>query len=156
MTDPFSAFVGGTALLGTAISSTLALITYTQDVKDASKERKSLATEAITLLKLLNDLRGRAEANSLEGEWQDLLRSLAEPRGLLEQYQEGFDDLAKKLKFDKATGKLRKEGRLWSVSTKLTWTMAKSEIDKLMVLIQRLMTHINTVLNIGQLCVSLP
>jgi hypothetical protein len=93
--DPLSLTASITALLGT----TAQIIQYLNDVKDASKEKRSLASEAASLLGFLTDLKYRAEeAEQTRDPWYTGIRVLRGENGPLEQFRNSLEELTTKLK----------------------------------------------------------
>jgi hypothetical protein len=92
--DPLSLTASITALLGT----TAQIIQYLNDVKDASKEKRSLASEAASLLGFLTDLKYRAEeAEQTRDPWYTGIRVLRGENGPLEQFRNSLEELTTKL-----------------------------------------------------------
>jgi hypothetical protein len=137
--DPLSLTASITALLGT----TAQVIQYLNDVKDASKEKRSLASEAASLLGLLTDLKYRAEeAEQTRDPWYTGIRVLGGENGPLEQFRNSLEELAAKLK---PLSGYRKAGK------SLLWTFDKTEINNILARIERLKTLIGFALSKDQM-----
>ena len=104
-------------------------IKYLNDVKEAPKDRATLAREATSLLILLTDLRYRVEEAKLTDPWLTGVHSLGVEGGPLDQFKEAMEELARKLKPE--TG-IKKFGRT------LLWTLDKNKINDIISKIERL------------------
>jgi hypothetical protein len=137
--DPLSLAIGITALLGT----TAQVVQYLNDVRSASIEKRTLASEAASLLVLLTDLKYRAEeAQQTQDPWYNGVRMLEGEGGPLEQFKASLEGLAAKLE---PVSRIRKAGK------SLLWTFDRTEIANFLTKIERFKTLINIALNKDQL-----
>jgi hypothetical protein len=137
--DPLSLTASITALLG----ATARIIQYLNDIKGASKEKRSLALEAASLLGLLTDLKYRAEeAEQTHDPWYASIRVLGSENGPLEQFRNSLEELAAKL--NPSSG-YRKAGR------SLLWTFDKIDINNILARIERLKALISVALSRDQM-----
>jgi hypothetical protein len=142
--DPLSLTVSITALLGT----TAQIIQYRNDIRDASKEKRALASEAANLLGLLTALKYRAEeAEQSQDPWYTGIQGLGGEGGPLEQFRKLLEKLAAKL--EPLSG-IRKAGKTF------LWTLDKAEINNILARIERLKTLIDIALNKDHLYAPLP
>ena len=95
--DPVSA-IGLVASIVQLIGTTSKVIKYVDDIRDAPKERASLASEAANLVPLLMTLKLRAETSSSAYPWFSSLKSLGLPGGPLTELQVLMEQLGGKLK----------------------------------------------------------
>jgi hypothetical protein len=108
----------------TLVQFTGTVIGYINDVKGASEERKRILDELSSTHYLLFLLKDKAEAK----EWGDTIKSLAIPKGPLEQFKDALERLASKLA--PAEG-LKKVGRA------LTWPFQKDDVKYILSTIER-------------------
>src|SRR6266536_5323798 len=124
--DPLSLTASITAL----VHATVQIIQYVNDVKDASKEKRTLASEAAGLLGLLTNLKNRVEqAEKTPDPWYSGVRVLGGENGPLEQFRDSLEKLAAKL--EPSSG-IRKAGK------SLLWTFDKAEMINILAKIERL------------------
>ena len=134
--DPLSLTISTTALL----STTIQIIQYLNDVNDASKEMRSLTSEAASLQGLLTELHYRAmEAVQARDPWYTGIRVLGGENGPLEQLRNSFKEFLAKQK--SLSGH-----RIVGKSLPL-WTFDKTEIDNILARIERLKALIAIVLS---------
>ena len=126
--DPLSA-VGLAVNIVQIIDSVVKIVGYINDVKDAPKDRARLAQESVSLLAFLTDFRIKVEDSSTDDPWFASVRSLGGPDGPLERFRDDMDELARKLKPQSG---LRKFGR------SLVWTLDKTDINNIILRIERL------------------
>ena len=98
--DPVSA-IGLVASIVQLIATTSKVIKYVDEVKDAPKERSSLASEAANLMPLLMTLKQRVETSSSTDPWFSSVKSLGLPGGPLAELQALMEELGGKLKLRK-------------------------------------------------------
>ena len=134
--DPVTV-VGLAAGIVQLIGATTKAIKYLNDVKNAPKDRATLAREATSLLALLTDLRYRLEEAKSTDPWFTGVRSLGVEGGPLDQFKEVMEELARKLKSE---GGIKKLGR------SLLWTLDKNDIDSVLSKIERLKTLVGLAL----------
>lgn len=132
--DPLSLTGGITAVL----DATTQIVGYLNDVKDASRDRAKLATEAASLLVLLTKLRYVEEADR-GGAWFTGIRSLGQSNGPLEQFKRALEQLATKL--EPVNG-----SRVKNFSKRLSWTLNKAKINDTLSEIERLKTNVGLTL----------
>ncbi|MCJ1392629.1 hypothetical protein MMC18_005499 [Xylographa bjoerkii] len=130
--DPLSLTASITAVL--QLTSTV--VSYLNDVKQASKERAQVAVEASMVYSLLTSLIYRIEDANAGDAWYTAIRALGEENGALDQYQAALKLLASKLDTRNGT----KLGRA------LMWKFDKVEIIGILSKIERLKTLINVAL----------
>jgi hypothetical protein len=128
--DPVTA-IGLVANIIQLIDATTTAIKYLNDVKDAFKDRATLAREAANLLVLLMDLRCRVEEAEPTDPCFIGVRSLGGKGGPLDQFKEAMENLAKGMKLQ--TG-MKKFGKT------LFWTLDKNNIIDTLSKIERLKT----------------
>ena len=133
--DPVTA-VGLAASIVQLIDATTKVIKYLNDVKDAPKDRWTLAREATSLLALLTNLRyGLEEPKSTNPLFN--VRSLGVEGGAFDQFKEAMEELARKLKPEAGIKKFGKA---------LIWTLDKNEISNILSKIERLKTLVSLAL----------
>lgn len=138
--DPLSAIASAVSLVDIALRTTSALISFVQDTQNASADRWLLAEEARSLSKLLERLRDRAQNARVDEKW------LENRTDGLRQFQRAYEDLAKSLKVDIATGQLKQESRFRAIRTATRWSLTKSEVYSVLERITRLQQYANTLL----------
>jgi hypothetical protein len=134
--DPITA-VGLAASIVQLIDATTTAVKYLNDVKDAPKDRATLAREGSSLLALFTDLRYRVEEADSTGAWFAGVRSLGVEGGPLDQFKDAMEGLARKLK---------PEARIKKFSKALCWTLDKNEISNILSKIERLKTLVSLAL----------
>jgi hypothetical protein len=134
--DPITA-VGLAASIVQLIDATTKAIKYLNGVKDAPKERATLAREGSSLLALFIDLRYRVEEAKSTDTWFTGVRSLTGEGGPLGQFKDIMEELAKKLKPEAGIKKFGKA---------LIWTLDKNEISNILSKIERLKTLVTLAL----------
>lgn len=134
--DPVSA-IGLAASLAQLVGTVAKIISYINDVKNASKERILVNQEAASLLGLLTTLQFKVEDANPTESWYIHVRSLGGTGGPLEQFERRLEKLAKKLRPDSTVKNL---GR------KFIWTLDKNEVKELLDAIERLKTLISIAL----------
>lgn len=138
--DPFSAAVTVVQILDVALRATSALIEYSRNTRNASKDRRMLAEEARALFKYLERLHVRAGNTHTSDQW------LEERTELTRQFARAYEDLAAILKIDTDTGHLKQESRTKAIQTIATWSFTKSEVFSVLERISRLQLYANTLL----------
>ena len=134
--DPITA-VGLVASVVQLIDATATAIKYLNDVKDAPKDRATLAREGSSLLALFTDLRYRVEEADSTSAWFAGVRSLGVEGGPLDQFKDAMEGLARKLKPEAGIKKFGKT---------LIWTLDKNEISNILSKIERLKTLVGLAL----------
>ena len=128
--DPVSA-IGLVASVIQLIGTTSKVIKYVDEIKDAPKERASLASEAANLVPLLMTLKLRVETSSSTDPWFSSVNSLGLPGGPLAELQVLMEQLGGKLK-------LRKK----KLGGQLLWPSDQKECLALLAKIERVKTLI--------------
>jgi hypothetical protein len=134
--DPITV-VGLAASIAQLIDATTTAIKYLNDVKDAPKDRATLARESSSILALFTDLRYRVEEAQLTDPWFTSVRSLGGESGPLDQFKEAIEELARKLKPEAGIKKFGKA---------LIWRLDKNEISNVLSKIERLKTLVSLAL----------
>ena len=138
--DPISATASILGILDVALRTTSALVDYIKNTQSASSERHLLAEEALSLSKLLERLRDRAQGPNIDTKWID------ERVDLVRQFVRAYEDLATSLKFDTTTGQLRQESRIKIIRTLSKWSFTKGEVYSILERITRLQQYANILL----------
>jgi len=105
------------------------VIRYLKDVKDASKDCHDILVEigsTSSLLYVLNDLITKSDT---QGSYLALVRSLAVPRGPLDQFRSALDRLY---------GKIMPANSFTKAARVLTWPLKKDKVKELLSTIERL------------------
>lgn len=131
--DPVSA-IGLAAGIAQLIDSVAHTISYIKDVKNSSKERAQILQEVASLLGLLTTLKYKVEYADATDPWFVHVRSLGGAGGPLEQFESGLDELAKRLRPERGNK---------SLGTRFMWTLDKSQVKKMLDMIERLKTLIS-------------
>ncbi|KAN0073009.1 hypothetical protein V8E54_009123 [Elaphomyces granulatus] len=134
--DPITA-VGFATSTVQLIGALTTVFIYFNDVKNAPKERATLARETTSLLALLTDLRFRLEETKLTDPWFTNIRSLGVENGPLDQFKGALEDLVRKFKPRSGIGRIG-----WT----LRWTLDKNEINDTLLKIERLKTLVSLAL----------
>jgi hypothetical protein len=113
--DPLSAITSVIAIL--QLSGRV--LTYLNDVKDASQDRARCAVEDSNLHSLLLNLRFRLEEGVLDQSCYTAIRALAVENGPLNQFKEALEMLQ---------AKMTDRGRLGKVGKALTWNLRKKRL----------------------------
>lgn len=124
MADPLSITAGIIAVL----QLTTTAVQYLNDVKDAPAERHRILIEVSTLSGFLLTLKALAESMQTNDLQASALRSLNVPDGPLEQIKSALERLLSTIK--PARG-------LQRVSTSLTWTLKKTDVNNILASIER-------------------
>jgi hypothetical protein len=131
--DPISLAASIVQLIG----ATTKVIKYLNDVKDASKDRETLAREGCSLLTLFTDLRYRVEEAESTSDWFAVIRSLGGEGGPLDEFKKTMEELARKLKPEAGIKKFGKA---------LIWALDRNEINNILSRIERLKSLVNLAL----------
>ncbi len=131
-----------TASIVAILQLTATVLSYLNDVKNASTDRRTGAVEASQVYALLTDLKYQVEeANSVDP-WFCSVRKLGVQNGALDQFKSALEDLASKV----APGHgIRKIGRA------LVWKFSKEEIGSIIFRIERVKTLVQIALQKDQL-----
>lgn len=119
------------------------VISYLNDVEDASKDRARCAIEATNLHSLLTNLRFRVEEGNASSPWYTAIRGLATEKGPLDQFKEVLEVLQARI----TSG----NGRLGKAIDVLTWKFKKEEVDRILQCMERLKTLIGIALQMDHL-----
>ena len=136
--DPLS--VTGTIIAVLQLS--VKVLSYLNDVKDASKDRAQCAIEASNLHSLLLNLRFRLEEGHAHQPWYTAVRALAVENGQLDQFKQALETLQTKM---------TDGGRLKKAREALVWKFKKEEIDGILAQMERLKTLIEIALQMDHL-----
>jgi hypothetical protein len=136
--DPLSATASVIAILQLSAK----VLSYLNEVKDASKDRAQCAIEASNLHSLLVNLRFRLEEGGASQPWYTAVRALAVQRGPLDQFKRALEML-----HDKITdgGRLKKAGEA------LIWKFKREEIASVLGRMERLKSLIEIALQMDHL-----
>jgi len=138
--------IGATAsiiqILDVALRITEALIRYGNDTKNASREKKVLVEETVSLAAILENLKEYAQSNIHDPTW------LESRKDIVRQFQRAYQELATSLQLDIFTGKQKPETKLQAIRAAVKWSFGKSEVYALVERITRLQ-HYSTTLMIG-------
>jgi hypothetical protein len=136
--DPLSI----TASIIAVLQLTSEVIKYLDDAKDAPKERAQLVTEASNLYGLLMSLKYRLDDGRSNKPWYNTIKLLALPGGPLDQYTAVLEKLRSKVVI---TNRAKK------VMHALFWKFNKSEVDSMLLRMERLKTLIQVGLEMDHL-----
>ena len=136
--DPLSVTVSIIAILQLSAE----ILTYLNDVKDASKDRAQCAIEASNLYSLLLNLRFRLEDGDASQPWYTTVRALAVENGPLDQFKQALETLR---------AKMTDGGRLKRAGTALMWKFKKEEIASILARMERLKTLVEIALQMDNL-----
>jgi hypothetical protein len=136
--DPLSA----TASIIATLQLSAKVLTYLNDVKDASKDRAQCAIEVSNLYSLLVNLRFRLEEGSASQPWYTAVRALAVENGPLDQFKQALELLRTKM---------TDGGRLKKVGESLMWKFKKEEIANILAQMERLKTLVEIALQMDNL-----
>ncbi len=131
-----------TASIIAILQLTATVLSYLNDVKNASKDRRTCAVEASQVYALLTDLMYQVEEANPVDPWFCSLRKLGAQNGALDQFKSALEDLASKV----APGHgIRKIGRA------LVWKFSQEEISSIISRIERVKTLVQIALQKDQL-----
>ena len=122
--DPLSV----TASIIAVLQLSAKVLSYLNDVKDASKDRAECAMETSSLFSLLVSLRLRLEEGDASKSWYVAVRALSVENGPLDQFKQALETLQ---------AKMTDGGRL---NNALIWKFKKEEVDAILVRMERLKT----------------
>ena len=138
--EPLSAASSLLTIVELSLRATSALVKYASDTQNASAERKLLADEANTLSGRLERRREKSIGSGEDDQW------LERRVDLTRQFSGAYDELAKAMKIDASTGKIKSESRAKAVWTLTKWSFTKSEVYALLDRVTRMQTYANTLL----------
>lgn len=136
--DPLSATASVIAILQLSAK----VLSYLNDVKDASKGRAQCAIEASNLHNLLTNLRFRLEEGHGHQPWFSAVQALAVENGPLDQFKQALETLQ---------AKMTDGGRLKKVNQALIWKFKKEEVDTILARMERLKTLVEIALQMDHL-----
>ena len=125
--DPLSA----TASIIAVLQLSAEVLTYLNNVKNASKDHAQCTIEATNLHNLLTNLRFRLEEGGASQSWYTTVRTLAVENGPLDQFKQALETLQTKMTDG---GRLKQAGRA------LMWKFQKKEIASILARMERLKT----------------
>ena len=109
------------------------VLSYLNDVRNATKDQAHLAVEASNIYSLLTALRFRVEQSNSHDPWFTVVRNLGTENGPLDQVREALEQLASKTTASHGIKKLGKQ-LLWNIEKgKLEEVLRKIERVKLLV-----------------------
>jgi hypothetical protein len=118
------------------------VLSYLNDVKDASKGRAQCAIEASNLHNLLTNLRFRLEEGHAHETWFNAVQTLAVKDGPLDQFKQALETLQTRMENG---GRMKKAGEA------LIWKFKKEETDSILARMERLKTMIGIALQMDHL-----
>ncbi|KAH7366579.1 ankyrin repeat domain-containing protein [Pyrenochaeta sp. MPI-SDFR-AT-0127] len=139
--EPLSA----TASIISILQLSAKVLSYLNDVKDASKGRVQCAIEASNLHSLLLNLRFRLEEGNAGEPWYTAVRALAVDNGPLDQFKKALEMLQTKM---------TDGGRLKQASQALVWKFKKEDIASILAQMERLKTLIEIALQMDNFKLS--
>ena len=137
--DPLSA----TASIIAILQLSAKVLTYLNDVKEASKDRVRCEIEVSNLHSLLVSLRFRLEEGSASQPWYTTVRALAVENGQLDQFKQALETLQTRM---------TDGGRLKNAAGEpLVWNFKKKEIASILGRIERLKVLVEIALEMDHL-----
>jgi hypothetical protein len=140
--DPFMDPLSITASIIAILKLSGEVLTYINDVEDASQDRARCAIEASNLHSLLFNLRFHLEKGILDQSWYTAVRALAVKNGPLDQFKEALEMLQTRM---------TDRGRLGKFGRALTWSFKKEEMTCIFTRIERLKSLIEIALHMDHL-----
>lgn len=125
---------------------TATLISYINEVKNASPEQAKVAIEASNLYSLLTTLRFRVNEARGDGEWFNQVRLLGTENGPLDQFKDILETMVKQL-----SGSRKRD----QIKSALLWKFTKKEVEDTLARMERLKSLINCALTNDLLYVGL-
>lgn len=110
------------------------LLSYLNDVRNATKEQAQLTVEASNTYSLLASLRFRVERSDAHDPWFTAVRGLETKNGPLDQLRQSLEDLESKFEPSHGIKKLGKQ---------IGWSFEKSDMANILVRIERIKTLVN-------------
>lgn len=136
--DPLSV----TASIVAVLQLSVKVLSYMNDVKDASEDRAKCAVEVSNLHSLLLSLRFRLEGEDASQSYYAAVCGLGVENGPLDQFKQALETLQEGM---------TDGGRLKKAGNALMWKFKKEEITGVLNRIERLKTHILVALNMDHL-----
>jgi hypothetical protein len=134
--------LGATASIIAILQLSAKVLSYLNDVKDASKGRTQCTIEASNIHSLLTNLRFRLEERHGHQSWFTAVQALDVENGPLDQFKQALETLQ---------AKMTDGGRLKKVGEALLWKFKKEELDAILVRMDRLKTLIEIALQMDHL-----
>lgn len=131
-----------TASIVAVLQLSAKVLSYLNDVNDASKDRAQCAIEASNIHSLLLNLRFRLEGGDASQPWYVAVRALAVENGPLDQFKQALETLQ---------AKMTDGGRLKKAGEALIWKFKKEEIASTLARMERLKTLIEIALQMDHL-----
>lgn len=136
--DPLSV----TASIIAVLQLSAKVLSYLNDVKDASKDRADCAMETSSLFSLLVSLRLRLEEGDASKSWYVAVRALSVENGPLDQFKQALETLQ---------ARMTDGGRLKKAGDALMWKFKKEEIEGILARMERLKTLVEIALQMDHL-----
>jgi hypothetical protein len=136
--DPLSV----TASIIAVLQLSAKVLSYLNDVKDASKDRAECAVETSSLYSLLLNLRFRLEGGDTSQLWYVAVRALAVENGPLDQFKHALETLQ---------ARMTDRGRLKKACDALVWKFKKEEVAEVLARVERLKTLVEIALQMDHL-----
>jgi hypothetical protein len=136
--DPLSV----TASIIAVLQLSVKVLSYLNDVKDASKDRTECAVETSSLHSLLLNLRFRLEGGDTSQPWYVAVRALAVENGPLDQFKHALETLQ---------ARMTDGGRLKKAGDALMWKFKKEEVAEVLARVERLKTLVEIALQMDHL-----
>jgi hypothetical protein len=136
--DPLSV----TASIIAVLQLSAKVLSYLNDVKDASKDRAECAVETSSLYSLLLNLRFRLEGGDTSQPWYVAVRALAVENGPLDQFKHALETLQ---------ARMTDRGRLKKAGDALVWKFKKEEVAEVLARVERLKTLVEIALQMDHL-----
>jgi hypothetical protein len=136
--DPLSI----TASVFAVLQLSAKVLSYLNDVKDASKGHAQCTIEASNLHNLLTNLRFRLEEGYAHELWFNAIQGLAVNNGPLDQFKQVLETLQTRM---------TDGGRIKKLGEALIWKFKRDEIDSILAQMERLKTLIGIALQIDHL-----
>jgi hypothetical protein len=140
--DPVSV----TASIVAVLQLTATVVSYLNDIKNASKDQRQFAVEASNIFGLLTSLKCRLDEEDPTDSWFTAVRALAVENGPLDQYKAALECLVAKTAPVDGARKL---------SGALLWTFNKGEAAEILAKIERLKSLTNIALEMDHLWVTI-
>ncbi|OAL47323.1 HET-domain-containing protein [Pyrenochaeta sp. DS3sAY3a] len=142
--DPISV-LGAVASVIAILQLSAKVLSYFNDVKDASKGLAQCAIEVSNLHSLLTNLRFRLEEGHGHQRWFNAVHKLAVQNGPFDQFKQTLETLQTKI---------TDGGRLKRVGEALVWKFKKDEVDNMLAQMERLKTLVEIALSMDHFKLS--
>jgi hypothetical protein len=134
--------LGVTASVIAVLQLSAKVLSYLNDVKDASAAHKQCAIEACNIHSLLTNLRFRLEDGRNHEEWFVAVRALAVENGPLDQFKQALLLLQTRME---------NRGHLKEIGNALIWKFKKKEIEDILARMERLKVLVEIALQMDHL-----